>query len=437
MNFPIHNISFESIIRGIIGLSFIIILSFFLSSNRKAIHWKTVFAGIFLQILLGIGVVYIPFIFSIFEFIGKIFIGILDFTKEGSRFVFGDLVNSPKYGYIFAFQILPTIIFFSALSSVLYYYGITQQIVRLFAFLLRKLFRLSGAESLVTSANIFLGQTEAPLLIKSYLGQMSLSEIFLVMTAGMATLAGGVLAAYIGFLGGNDPVQKLLFAKHLVAASVMAAPGAIVISKMMVPQTETFDPHFHLENDKNSSNILDAISSGTTDGLKLAVNVAAMLIVFVAFIALFNFLASKLGSISGINHKIAEATNGKFTALSLQLILGYIFAPLMWLIGICPADMLYAGRLLGEKLVLTEFIGYISLTDLKAAGVFAQEKSIIMSAYFLSGFANFASIGIQIASIGTLAPTKKIIISKFGLKAMIAGALASLLSACLIGAFLG
>ena len=300
-----------------------------------------------------------------------------------------------------------------------------------------KTLKISGSESLSVAGNIFLGQTEAPLMVKAYLPKMNASEIMLVMTGGMATLAGGVLAAYIGFLGGDDPVQRLIFAKHLLAASVMAAPGAVVISKMLVPQTEEISGDIEITRDKVGSNILDAISNGTTEGLKLAANVAAMLLTFIAFIAFANYLFLKIGQWTHLNEVIMRATDGNFDRLSLQFILGYTFAPLMWLIGAAGEDITLLGRLLGEKVIMTEFVGYISLAELKEAGAFVNNKSIIMATYMLAGFANFASIGIQIGGIGSLAPNQRVLLSKFGLRALLAGTLASLMSATIIGAILG
>jgi len=340
-----------------------------------------------------------------------------------------------KYGTIFAFQILPTIIFFSAITSVLFYFGIIQKIVYGLAWVMTRVLKLSGAESLSVAGNIFLGQTESPLMIKEYLPKMNRSEMLLVMTGGMATLAGGVLAAYIGFLGGNDPVQRLIFAKHLLAASVMAAPGAIIISKILVPQSEKIEKDVEVSRDKVGSNVLDAISNGTTQGLKLAVNVAAMLLVFLAFIALLNFVLLKTGDWTNLNDIITAKTNGQFNELSLQFVLGYLFAPVMWLIGVSGDDMILMGRLLGEKIIMTEFVGYISLADLKAAGALST-KSIIMATYMLCGFANFASIGIQIGGIGSLAPNQRVLLSKFGMRALLAGTLASLLSATIVGTIL-
>lgn len=426
-----------TILRGMLGLVVLLIIAFLLSSNRKAISWKLVGIGLSIQVVLAIGVLKVPFIMSFFEFIGKIFIVILDFTRVGSEFLLGGLMNVDAYGFIFAFQVLPTIIFFSALTSLLFYLGIIQKVVYGLAWLMTKAMRLSGAESLSVAGNIFLGQTEAPLLIKAYLPKMTKSEMLLVMIGGMATMAGGVLAAYISFLGGTDPVQRLMFAKHLITASVMAAPGAVVVAKMLVPQTEDIDRTIEVTKDKIGSNVLDAISNGTGEGLKLAVNVAAMLLVFLAFIAMANFILLKTGNLLGLNPMIAEFSNGQYNALSLQFILGYAFAPLMWLLGVATPDITLVGRLLGEKLIMTEFIGYVSLAELKEAGAFASGKSIIMATYILCGFANFASIGIQIGGIGSLAPNQRVLLSKYGMKALAGGTLASLFSATIIGIILG
>lgn len=430
-------ITFIAILRGLFGLLVLLFVAYLLSSNRKAISWKVVGIGLSIQIMLAIGVLKVPFIMATFEFVGKIFVRILDFTREGSIFLLGDLMNPDAYGFIFAFQVLPTIIFFSALTSLLFYLGIIQKIVYALAWLMTKAMRLSGAESLSVAGNIFLGQTEAPLLVKAYLSKMTKSEILLVMVGGMATMAGGVLAAYISFLGGTDPVQKLLFAKHLITASVMAAPGAIIVSKILVPQTEDIDKTIEVTKDKIGSNILDAISNGTGEGLRLAVNVAAMLLVFIAFIAMTNFILMKTGSLTGLNPIIADFSNGQYNGLSLQFILGYLFAPLMWLLGIATPDIALVGRLLGEKVIMTEFIGYVSLAELKETGAFVSGKSIIMSTYILCGFANFASIGIQIGGIGSLAPNQRVQLSKYGIKALIGGTLASLFSATIIGVILG
>ena len=292
---------------------------------------------------------------------------------------------------------------------------------------------LSGAESLSTAGNIFLGQTEAPLMIKAYLDRMNRSEIFLIMTAGMATVAGGVLAAYVGFLGGDDPVQRLFFAKHLLTASVMAAPGAVVVAKVLFPQTEAIDQRMEVSMEKVGSNFLDAMANGTTEGLKLAVNVGAMLLVFFAFIAMFNYGAWKVGDLSGTNGWIRDISGGQFDGLSLEFLLGYLFAPLMWAIGVAGEDITLVGRLVGEKIIASEFVGYESLAALKASSAFTYERSIVMATYMLCGFANFASIGIQIGGIGSLAPSKRQWLSEFGFRALVGGTLASLLSATIVG----
>jgi CNT family concentrative nucleoside transporter len=425
--------SFESVFRGLIGIAVILSLAFIFSSQRKSISKRTVFMGLGVQILLALAVLKLAPVQWLFEFVGKIFVKILDFTRDGSVFLLGDLMNVKSYGFIFAFQVLPTIIFFSALSSVLFYLGVIQVVVKMLARIFVRLLNVSGAESLSVAGNIFLGQTEAPLMIKEYLPKMNRSEVFLVMVGGMATVAGGVLSAYISFLGGDDPVQRLLFAKHLLAASVMAAPGAIVIAKILVPQTQSISTDPQISDQKLGANFLDALSIGTTDGLKLAVNVGAMLLVFFAFIALVNFVFLKAGDFSGINGWVATFSENRYSALSLQFILGYLFAPLMWILGVPWQDVLSAGQLLGEKLVASEFVAYTSLASMKAYGVITSQKAIIMSTYMLCGFANFASIGIQVGGIGSLAPNQRLLLSQFGFKAVLGGTLASLLSAAIVG----
>ncbi|WP_244954706.1 NupC/NupG family nucleoside CNT transporter [Winogradskyella helgolandensis] len=444
--------TFNSLWRGVLGMVTLICIAFLFSSNRKAINWKTVGIGLLFQLIIAIGVLKVDFVKTLFEFIGQGFIAILGFTQAGSEFLFGGVLDINSFGFIFAFQVLPTIIFFSALTSVLFYLGLIQKVVKGMGWLLSKVLGISGPESLSVAGNIFLGQTEAPLLIKAYLEKMNKSEILLVMIGGMATVAGAVLAAYIGFLGGEDEALQLFYAKHLLAASVMAAPGAIVISKILFPQTEKVNTDVTVSQEKIGSNILEAIANGTTEGLKLAVNVGAMLLVFVAFIAMINGI---LGSIAGfdgftiaalnidwhftsINETIAS--NTPYDSLSLEFLLGYLFAPLMWLIGVAAEDMALMGQLLGIKLAASEFIGYIQLADLKNAANathLTYEKSIIMATYMLCGFANFASIGIQIGGIGSLAPGQRTQLSKFGIKALIGGTLASLVSATIAGMIIG
>lgn len=432
--------SINSLGRGILGMLALLLIAFVFSANRKAIKWRTVGIGLGIQLLLAIGILKVPLIRYIFSVLGKVFNEILNFTFAGSKFLLGNLLNldNPNIGYIFAFQILPTIIFFSALTSVLFYLGIIQKVVRGLAWLLTKSLGISGAESLSVAGNIFLGQTEAPLMIKAYLEKMSKSEILLVMIGGMATVAGGVLAAYIGFLGGNDEQLRLEFARHLIAASVMAAPGAIVISKMLYPQIEPINTEVTVSHEKIGTNLLDAISNGTTEGLKLAVNVGAMLLVFVAFIAMLNGIFGLIGDWTSLNPWIAEHTS--YDRLSLEAILGTIFAPLMWLVGVAKEDTMLMGQLLGIKLASSEFVGYTQLAELKdMANIphFSYQKSVIMATYMLCGFANFASIGIQIGGIGSLAPGQRKTLSEFGLMAVLGGSLASLLSAAIAGMILG
>jgi len=433
------NFNLVRLLRGMLGMMVLIFIAWIFSSNRKAISWKMVVTGLVIQLFLAVGILYVPFFQLFFEFVGKGFVKILTFTNEGVNF----LMKNNQTGKVdpalqnFAFSILPTIIFFSAFTSLLFYLGIIQFFVRIFGYALSRALGLSGPESMSVAGNIFLGQTESPLLIKPYLEKMNRSEILLVMSGGMATLAGGVLAAYIGFLGGGDPTQQIIFAKHLLTASVMAAPGVVVISKIIVPQTEKIDKKIEVARGDVGKNALDAISNGTGDGLRLAVNVGAMLLVFIAFIAFINYLFIKIGDWTSINDKIVSVTNGKYDELSLEFILGYTLSPLMWLIGVAKEDITLVGSLLGKKLILTEFVAYIDLSDMKAAGNFTDTKSIMMSVYMLCGFANFASIGIQIGGIGALAPGRRVLLAQFGMRALLAGTLASLLSATIIGVLMG
>ena len=435
---PSQGFGTESFLRGVLGIIFLIFTTYLLSNNKKAINWKTAGFGLILQLILAIGVLKVSWIKTVFENAGKIFVKILDFTMEGTKFLFGDLVSPDNFGNVFIFSILPTVIFFAALTSILFYLGIIQKIVRVMALLLSKILGVSGPESLSVAGNIFLGQTESPLMIKAYLEKMSKSEILLVMVGGMATVAGGVLAAYIGFLGGDDPELKVFYAKHLLTASVMAAPGAIVISKILYPETEKINSDVKISQKKIGTNFLDAISIGTSEGLKLAANIAAMLLVFIAFIALINYLLSGAGSVLNINDFIKD--NTVYNELSLELILGYLFSPIMWLIGVAKEDITLMGQLLGIKLAASEFIGYIQLSSLKDASNLIHlnyQKSIIIATYMLCGFANFASIGIQIGGIGALEPKQRTNLSKLGFKALIGGTLASLLSATIAGMIIG
>ena len=435
---PHEGISITSIVRGIIGLSSIILIAYLLSNNKKRIDWKTIIIGLSSQLVIAVAVLRVEFVRMIFEKIGQGFLAIVTFTNQGSKILFGELADSSKYGEIFVFQVLPVIIFFSALTSVLYYYRIIQKVVSGLAWMLTKFLNISGQESLAVVGNIFLGQTEAPLLVKGYLDKMNKSEYFLLMTGGMATVAGSVLAAYIGFLGGDDPIQRIEVAKNLIIASVMAAPGAIVISKLMFPQTEEVTKNIEISTDVTGTNLLSAITNGTRDGIKMAVNVGAMLLVFLALIALVNGIFYQIADVFGLNNWLLQNTD--YESFSLELILGCLFAPLMWLIGIAYEDIYLMGQLLGVKLAASEFVAYIELASLQDVGNalhLTYQKSVIMATIMLCGFANFASIGIQIGGIGILAPGKSKLLTELGFKAMIAGTLVSLLSATFVGMLLG
>ena len=435
---PSDGFSLTSMFRGILGMGILLLIAFLFSVNRRQIAWRTVGLGLLCQIIIAVGVLKIDFIKRIFESLGNFFIKILEYTGEGTKMLLGEFGNVDTYGFIFVFQALPVIIFFSALSSILYYFGIIQKLVGFLAWGLTKLFKISGTESLSVAGNIFLGQTEAPLLIKGYLEKMNRSEVFLLMVGGMATVAGSVLGAYIGFLGGDDPVQRLEFAKSLLAASVMAAPGAVVIAKIIYPQTEEIITDIKVSHDKIGENFLSAISIGTGEGIKMAVNVAAMLLVFIALIALINNIFSGVGDLLGLN--VWVSNNTVYKSFSVEFLLGYIFAPLMWLIGVAKEDMTLMGQLLGIKIVASEFVGYTQLVDLKNSTSsihFSYQKSVVMATYMLCGFANFASIGIQVGGIGILAPKARKLLTELGFKAMIAGSLVSLMSATIAGIILG
>ena len=429
-------ISFSSISRGVIGLVSLLLIAFSFSRNRKGINWALVAKGLGIQILFALLILEVSFVSAGFEFVGKIFTKIISFTQDGTMFLFRSfetgLIESSLMNFVV--MILPTVIFFSALTSLFYYWRIIPKIVYGFAWLMKKIMGLSGPESVAAAGNIFLGQTESPLLVKPYLDKMTMSEMLCLMSGGMATIAGGVLAAYIGFLGGDDPVQQIMFAKHLLAASVMSAPAAVIAAKILLPETDKFEEKLDVQSAEVGSNALEAIAKGTTDGLRLAVNVGAMLLVFIAMISMANYILLKVGAWPTLNAWIA--TNTRYSELSFNMILGYIGAPLAWLMGVCKEDMFLVGQLLGEKTVLNEFVAYVSLGEMKSAGAFVEQKSIIIATYILCGFANFASIGIQIGGIGALAPKRKGDLSRLGILALIAGTLASLFTAVIVGMIL-
>ena len=435
---PHQGLSLESLTRGVMGMLILILIAYALSNNRKNIPWKLVGVGLLAQLIIAIGVIKISWIKIFFEYISSFFVKLLEYTQAGTKMLLGEFGDVDQYGFIFVFQALPIIIFFSALTSLLYYLGIIQNLVKLLAWGLQKLLGISGSESLAVAGNIFLGQTEAPLLIKAYLEKMTRSELFLVMVGGMATVAGSVMGAYIGFLGGDDPHERLAFAKSLLAASVMAAPGAVVIAKIMFPQKDKIPELTTVSSDSAGNNLLNAISNGTTEGVKMAVNVGAMLLVFIALIAMLNGVFFVIGDALGLNMWVVQ--NTPYDQFSIEFILGYLFAPLMWIIGVATEDMTLMGQLLGIKIVASEFVGYVQLADLKQLENtlhFGYQKSVVMATYMLCGFANFASIGIQIGGIGILAPGQRKNLSELGVKAMVGGSIVSLMSATIAGALLG
>lgn len=427
--------SWTGLMNGAIGILGLTLITFLLSNNKRRINWSLIAKALLLQFIFAFLVLKVPIFSVIFGKIAGAFVTILEFTRAGSTFLFGGLVSDVNsFGFIFVFQVLPTIIFFAALTSALFYLNILQRVVYAFAWAMKRIMSLSGAESLASAANIFVGQTEAPLVIRPYISGMTKSETMALMTGGMAHISGGVLAAYIGFLGGSDPEQQRLFATHLLSASIMTAPGTFFAAKMMIPETEEFNKDLRISKEKIGSNILDAIANGTTEGLRLAVNVAAMLLVFIAFMAMLNYIMlNGVGEWTGLNETIRTASNNRYEGLTLQYILGYIFAPLSWLIGIRGSDVFLVGQLLGQKTILNEFVAYVSFGELKNAGSFVYDKSIIITTYALCGFANFASIGIQLGGIGTLAPTKRPMLAELGIKALIGGTIANLMSAAIAG----
>src|SRR5687768_10344154 len=424
----------ENLGRGAIGMFFLIFICFLFSNNRKAINWKLVGLGILAQICFALGVLKVNFVKIIFGWLSEKFVDVINIGHEGTKFIFGNLADpSQSWAYVFAIQVLPNIIFFAALSAMFYYLGLLQKVVYVFAWMLKKL-GISGPESTSTAANIFLGQTEAPLMIRPFLDKMTRSEILCIMVGGMANTAGSVLAAYVGYLGGDDPDQQKYFALHMLSQSIMSAPAAIVVSKILFPQTEPVMRELRVPKEKIGDNFLDAISLGTTEGMKLAANVAAMLIVFTSIMYLCNWILGSAGHWFSINDNIAAMTNGRYDSLSLQLILGYIFSPVAWLIGINSNEMIPVGQLLGEKTILNEFVAFFSFGQMKQSGIISDPKSILITTYALCGFANFASIGIQIGGISQLAPNQRKNLTELGLKALLGGTIACLMCGCIAGA---
>ena len=428
-----------SLLRGLLGILCVLGVAFLFSTDRKRIDWKLVGSGLLLQFILALTILYVPFVGAFFEFLGKIFVKILDFSQVGVEFLLGPL-GTKNNGIVFIIHSLPTLVFFTALVSLFYHWGIIQRIVSFMSWILRFFLRnISGSEGLVVVGNTFLGMTESPVLAKQYLSQMNKSEIFLVMVSGMATIAGSALGVYVGLLGDGDPVRQVFFAKHLLSASVMAAPGAIVLAKMIYPQTEPINQQtVTFDTKKEHPSAIEALASGTSTGIKLLVNIAAMLLVFIALVALVNYVCEGLiGRYTGLNDWVVEVTNGKSEGFTVHFILGVLLSPLMWLIGIPVDDMMSVGALVGQKTVLNEFVAYFQMQQWKSVGIFVYEKSVVMSTYLLCGFANISSIGILLGGLGVLAPEKRPMIAQLGFRAMIAGAAVSILSATIVGMILG
>ena len=426
-------VAFDTI-RGMFGIAVFLGLAVLFSSDRRNIPWRVVGVGLALQFVLAGLVMHVTPVRVAIELVGMFFVQLLGFTGEGTRFLFGSLLDEQNHGMIFALSVLPSIVFFSAFSAALYYLGILQKIVHVMAWIFSKTMRLSGPETLSASANVFLGQTEAPLLIRPWLAGMTKSEILCVMIGGMATVAGAVMIAYISLLGGADPQQQLVFATHLLTKSVITVPAALLIAKILLPQTEPVDQSLHLAQESNGVNLLDAICRGTTDGVKLAVNVGAMLLVFTALVALVNFvLEGWLGEVTGLNGLVAAWSGGVFDGISLDFLLGMIFAPVAWLMGISGDAVLVSGALLGERTVLNEFVSFVKLGELKATGAFADPRNLMILTYALAGFANIVSIGVQIGGIGGLAQSQRETLARFGGKALLGASLACFMTGAVAG----
>ncbi len=436
------------ILRALLGVFCLLGLLWLCSLDRKAINWRLIGGGLLLQLLLAIAFFTIPATAAVLQPVAAFFVKITDFSIDGAQLLFGKLVDiptmsgvlGPESGFLFAFRVLPTIIFFSALTSALYYLGVLQRIVFCFAWVMKRMMRLSGAESLAVAGEVFLGQTESALLVKPYLPKMTRSEIAAMMIGGMGTLAGGVMAAYIAKLGGVSYDERVKFGTWLLCASLMNAPACIVAAKMLVPEVDPINEDLAVPKEKTGANFFDALASGTTEGLHLALNVGAMLISFVAFAALTNWMLSGLGSIIpvgggwALNDWIAAKSGNVFSALSLQSIFGAAMTPIAWLMGVDSADLLRAGQLLGTKLALNEYVAYDQLGQFKEAAQMSP-RAIFLCTFALCGFANLGSIGIQLGGMGVLAPEKRPVLAGLGIRALIGGTLASILTATIAGVF--
>jgi CNT family concentrative nucleoside transporter len=418
-----------NLLHGLAGVVVILGIGWALSEKRSAIAWQTVLVGIALQLALAILVLWVPLGQTLFDALGRGFVTLIGFTSAGSSFLFGPLADAESFGFVFAFQVLPTIIFFAALMTCLYHLGIMQKIVEAMAWVMTRLMKVSGSESLAIAANVFVGQTEAPLVVRPFIIGMTRSELFALMTGGMATIAGGVLAAYVLLLGGAGPEEQTFFAKHLISASIMAAPAALVMAKLILPETEVSETVGTVRTtiERPHVNLIEAAAGGASEGLKLALNVGAMLLAFLALIALVNGPLGWFGSLTGIEEWLGRP-------LDLALILGWLFSPLAFLVGVPWNEAVEVGGLIGTKIVANEFVAYVALTE---AQIDLSERSVLIATYALCGFANFSSIAIQIGGIGGIAPARRPDLARLGLKAVLAGALVSLLNAAWAGILVG
>ena len=417
------------------GIIVLLLLATLFSARKRSIDWRLVGIGVSLQIIFGLLITKVDAVARGFDKVSQVFVTLLSFSGDGARFLFGDLAGD-SFGFIFAFQVLPTIIFFSTLTAGLYYVGILQKVVYGIAWVMSRTMRLSGSESLSAAGNIFLGQTEAPLLVRPFVANMTRSELMCLMTGGMATIAGGVLAGYVAFLGGDDPVQQAKYAAYLLSASIMNAPAAIVFSKIIIPELhpEKIDTKLQVNTEKLGVNLIDALSNGASEGLKLALNVGGMLLAFIAVIAAVNFfLEDFVGAFTGLNGWVLGYTDGAFSGFSLQFILGMIFQALAFVMGVEWSDALAVGSLLGQKTVINEFVAYLGLAELKSAGALSP-KSIVIATYALCGFSNFSSIAIQVGGIDGMAPNQQGNLSRLGMRALLAATLACMLTATIAGA---
>ncbi|NVK83942.1 MAG: NupC/NupG family nucleoside CNT transporter [Cytophagia bacterium] len=433
------------ILRAVLGLAILVGIAYLLSGNKKGISWRLVGVGVVLQVIIALLISKVPIVQTGFDALSRGFVTFLNFALDGAEFLYGDLSKNSdsvegtrhSLGFLFVFQALPTVIFFSSVTAGLYYLGILQKVVYGFAWIMAKTMRLSGAESMSAAGNIFLGQTEAPLLVKPFIGKMTKSELLCLMTGGMATLAGSVLGAYVSFLGGGDPEQQAKFATYLLSASIMNAPAAILMAKIFLPETEEVDEELKVNKDQMGANVIDALAGGASDGLKLAANIGAMLLAFIAVIYTLNWiLVDGVGAITGLNDFVVRTTDGVFDGFSLQYILGQVFRLLAFAMGVDWSETLQVGSLIGQKTVINEFVAYLALADMKADGMLSQ-KAIVISTYALCGFANFSSIAIQIGGIGGMAPERQGDLSKLGMRALMAATLATMMTATIAGALFG